>query len=632
MASAYKHGVYISELPTQVIAPITGTAGLQVVVGTAPVNLVEDPAAAVNTPILANSYKEAVAAVGYSNDFANYTLCESISACFNVVGVGPIVMINVLDPAKHKKTNPVTTIPVKDGVATLPIDGVLLDSVKVTYGVSGSGTPHEKYGLDEGTCYGTNCKDLVCPGTMILENGDVIGTIPYATTTFGDGKGCGYYMPVNLGDEFKSVKKFKIKKTIDDQETESGEIENDPQMVVCLGTDAEKAKAAKIEFFDVSTEPPEHEKNPFLTLTFTGCTFLDQNKPRFYSEGSDYTIGFDDDGHLVVTLVGEEASKATSIAVVSDSLDPSQIKDTDIVGSVDAQGNETGLQVIRQVYPKLGMTPGIITCPRWSENATVAAAMQAKTKEVSGVFRANCIVDVCCKPGEHSGDDTAAKYSDVKSRKEKQALTDPNCYAVWLYAKVGDVIYSGSSLASALTAYTDAANSDTPNVSPSNKAISISAACLSDGTEVVLDQDQANTVNSFGVATWLNVNGFRLWGNNTVAYPSTTDPKDRWFSCRRFLNWAGNTFILTYFQKVDSPLNKPLIEAIVDSERIRGNSFVARGVCARYEIAYLEEENPTTELLNGHVKFHQYCSPFPPAENIEDCLEFDANALSTALA
>ena len=175
-------------------------------------------------------------------------------------------------------------------------------------------------------------------------------------------------------------------------------------------------------------------------------------------------------------------------------------------------------------------------------------------------------------------------------------------------------------------------NDDTPNVSPSNKTIAISAACLPDGTEVVLDQEQANVVNSYGVATWLNMNGFRLWGNNTAAYPGNTDHKDRWFSVRRFLNWAANSFILTYFQKVDSPANKRLIEAIVDSENVRGNGFVARGVCARYEITYNEDENTTTDLLDGKITFHQYITPFTPAEDIEDIIEFDPNAMSEALS
>ena len=334
------------------------------------------------------------------------------------------------------------------------------------------------------------------------------------------------------------------------------------------------------------------------------------------------------DGTLnIVPLAGGKAASATTLTVTGKKLDPSKVKAADIVGGVDAAtGKETGLEVVRQIYPKLSMTPGILLAPRFSMDATVAAALQAKTKEINGVFKAVCIVDI------DSTESGATKYTDVKQRKEAQAVSDANAYAVWPCAKVGEVVYSGSALAAALTAYTDAVNADTPNVSPSNKTLAISAACLADGTEVVLDQEQANTVNGFGVATFLNMSGFRLWGNNTAAYPSTTDPKDRWFSVRRFLSWAANSFILTYFSKVDSPANKRLIEAIVDSENVRGNGFVARGVCARYEVIYDEAENTTADLLDGKITFHQYITPYTPAEDIEDVIEFDPDALTTALS
>ena len=117
---AYKHGVYTSEVETSLIAPITGTAGLIVAVGTAPVNMLADPAAAVNKPLLVNNYKEAVEAVGYVGDFQKYTLCECISAAFSVVGVAPMVLINVLDPAKHTADIEETTIQVNDGSSTPP--------------------------------------------------------------------------------------------------------------------------------------------------------------------------------------------------------------------------------------------------------------------------------------------------------------------------------------------------------------------------------------------------------------------------------------------------------------------------------------------------------------------------------
>lgn len=132
--ATYKHGVYTSEQATSMTAPVTGTAGLQVVVGTAPVNMLEHPEQAVNTPLLAYNYKEAVAAVGYHDDFAAYTLCESISAAFSVVGTGPLVLINVLDPAKHTADIAETTVQVNSGVAVLDVVGVLLDKLTVKSG------------------------------------------------------------------------------------------------------------------------------------------------------------------------------------------------------------------------------------------------------------------------------------------------------------------------------------------------------------------------------------------------------------------------------------------------------------------------------------------------------------------
>lgn len=480
--AVYKHGVYVTEQPTGVVAPVQSTAGLQVVIGTAPINRASDPYHCTNVPILATSLKEATAALGYDDDYEKYTICQSMGACFKVLGVSPVVYINVLDPAKHKKTMTETTVQVNSGVATVAVKDILLDKLVV--------------------------------------------------------------------------------------------------------------------------------KSASTDLT----------------AGTDYTAAFDNEGYVTIAIIpGGKAASATSLTVSGTQIDPTAVTADDVVGGVNAQGVETGMEVIRQIYPALNMTPGILLAPGWSENAAVAAGLQAKTTGINGVFRAVCIVDV------DSSTTGAKMYTGVKQQKEKQAITSANCYPVWLYAKVGDVVYAGSAMAAALTVVTDAANGDIPYVSPSNKTLAISAACLKDGTEVLLDQEQANVVNSFGVATWLNMNGFRLWGNNTACYPGNTDPKDRWFSVRRFMSWDDNTFIQTYFQKVDDPLNKRLIEALVDSENVRGNSFVSRGICARHEIQYIESENPTTSLLNGCITFHKYLSPFNPAEDIEELVEFDPNAISDAL-
>ena len=326
---AYKHGVYTTEQATSLVAPVVATAGLQVVIGTAPVNQASDPYHCTNVPMLANTLAGATAAVGYSDDYENYTLCQSMGASFKVVNVAPMVLINVLDPNKHKKNLTEKTVQINSGVAILEEKGVLLDKLVV------------------------------------------------------------------------------------------------------------KAASA--------------------TLT----------------AGTDYTAAFDDNGYVnIVVIPGGAGKSATSLTVSGVQIDPSAVTPADIVGAVSAAGVESGMECIRMIFPKLNMVPGILIAPGWSENAIVSAGLQAKTTRINGVFNCVCIVDI------DSSTNGATKYDDVKQQKEKQAVTSANCYAVWLYAKVGDVLYAGSAMAAAVTVATDADNGDIPNVSPSNKAVPISAACV----------------------------------------------------------------------------------------------------------------------------------------------------------
>ena len=123
-------------------------------------------------------------------------------------------------------------------------------------------------------------------------------------------------------------------------------------------------------------------------------------------------------------------------------------------------------------------------------------------------------------------------------------------------------------------------------------------------------------LNANGVITAINANGFKSWGNNTAAYPSTTDPKDRWWAVRRFFDWDGNNFIQTYFQKVDKPGNKRLIQSIVDSQNIIGNGYVARDYCAGYRVEFRSDENPVTNLLAGHLTVHHLTWPRTFPRNI----------------
>lgn len=138
---AYKHGVQVSEVPTSVVPPVEVSAGIPFIVGSAPVNMT-DPAN-VNRPVLCYSYDEAVAAFGYvppKLDAASglkkyeYTLSEAIYSQFALFGVGPVILVNVLDPTTHKTAATTTsvTLNAKTGSATIEETGIMPDSVTIS--------------------------------------------------------------------------------------------------------------------------------------------------------------------------------------------------------------------------------------------------------------------------------------------------------------------------------------------------------------------------------------------------------------------------------------------------------------------------------------------------------------------
>lgn len=342
----------------------------------------------------------------------------------------------------------------------------------------------------------------------------------------------------------------------------------------------------------------------------------------------DYTASFNDDGTVSIALIdGGKGDGATTLSVSGSILDPTKVKPADIVGGVNAQtGAETGLEVVRQVYPKLGLVPGILLAPRFSKDPLVCAALQAKCRKINGTFDAVCYVDI------DSSATGARKYTDVANQKVKQGATSREAYGLWLYGKIGDAIYSASSLAAAATVYNDSQYNDCPNASPSNVSIPISSACLEDGTEVLLDAEQGEVLNNAGVATIIRSGDFVIWGNETCCYPKTTDPKDAFLCVRRFFNHSWTSFVQDNMGKLDKPMSPKRLQSIIDNENMKGSVYVSTDVCASYSMAADSDKNTAAEMVAGHYHFHQYCTPYPPFKQVNNTQEYEAGALTSALS
>jgi len=140
MSTAYKHGTY-GEFAGSIGKVGTQSGTVAVYVDAAPVNLIRGFADCVNVPVKLETFGAAKRYMGYSDNWPAFGLCEAIQMHLdNAAGnAGPIVAINVLDPAKHKKKADTTaTLTFVNGQSTIKSDTIILDSLVLADMVEGT--------------------------------------------------------------------------------------------------------------------------------------------------------------------------------------------------------------------------------------------------------------------------------------------------------------------------------------------------------------------------------------------------------------------------------------------------------------------------------------------------------------
>lgn len=342
----------------------------------------------------------------------------------------------------------------------------------------------------------------------------------------------------------------------------------------------------------------------------------------------DYTVAFNDEGELIITAIddGGIAEEVTTLCVSYKMLSPDDIDSNDIIGGINSSSNKAeGLELIEEVFPRFGMVPGIIIAPGWSHDSGVAAVMKTKEHNICGHFNA---ISICDAPA-----DSINTYTKAGEWKNKNNFADKDCILCWPMLTLAGVKYHISGQLASLMNYTDSQHGDIPYYSPSNKSMQADGACLADGTEIFLTNAQASYLNGQGIVTALNfIGGWKAWGNRTSAYPSNTDVKDNFITNRRMFNWVGATLVTSFWAKIDEPANKRLIETIVDSANILFNGLTAKGALLGGRVEFREDENTTTDLMDGKLYFHVYMTPPAPARDIEFVQEYDPDYISTLFA
>ncbi|HWP51640.1 MAG TPA: phage tail protein [Clostridia bacterium] len=336
-----------------------------------------------------------------------------------------------------------------------------------------------------------------------------------------------------------------------------------------------------------------------------------------YVKETDYSTYYSGEYLVVEMLSSGGAYSATSLNVSYNKVTPATVTDS-IVAS--------GMESIEKCMTMLGVVPDLICAPGHSSSSVVAAVMATKAAGINGMFRAKALIDIS------SNESGATTYTGAITNKASNNFTDENEILCWPMIKLGDYAFHMSTQLAGLMAQVDTNNSGCPYESPSNKSFQCDSMVLADGSEVNLTLSQANILNGAGIVTALNfMSGWVCWGNYTACFPASMDVKDYFIPVSRMFDWAGNTVIRTFWSSLDKPMNRRLIDTVIDTANIWLNGLVGLGYLLGARVEFKESENPLTNLMAGMVKIHIYMTPPSPAQQIDFVLEYDASYVTTAL-
>lgn len=337
-------------------------------------------------------------------------------------------------------------------------------------------------------------------------------------------------------------------------------------------------------------------------------------------EPSDYITEWVD-GQLVINFTNATEGNAL---VSYDAVDPSAVTKNDIIGAYDTETEKrTGAELIKSVFPKCGVVPMLLLAPGWTTDDTVGIALKGKTSEINGGYQALTLLDI---------DTTKATTRAAAIEEKNTRLTDGNCIVLFPMVKKSGYIISYSAYYAAQIMEQAAATDGITCKSPSNKAMAIDDCVLADGTSIYYDQEDGNELNAAGIVTIIARNGWYSWGNNTAAYPGTTDPVKRWIMTRLAFIWIENDYVSSITPQIDDDLNKDrIIDNATTAYNIKLASWAAAGRIIKGSISYRAADNTTSSIINGKFKVRTKLASNIPGETVENEFSFDLDALIEAV-
>lgn len=265
-----------------------------------------------------------------------------------------------------------------------------------------------------------------------------------------------------------------------------------------------------------------------------------------------------------------------------------------VIGTVNAQGQYTGMKALLTAKSKFGVKPRILGCPGL-DTQTVAAALVGIAQKLRG-FAYVSAYDCDTK-------EEATAYRENLGAREVMVI--------WPDFKVGTEVSMATAHALGLRAKIDREigwHKTLSNISVDG-VTGISKDVFFDLQDPATD---AGYLNAADVTTLIRQEGFRFWGSRTCS----ADPMFAFESATRTAQVLMDTMAEGHFWAVDKPMHPSLVKDIIEGINAKLRNFKARGYIIDGFCWFNGELNTPEVLAAGQLYIDYDFTPVPPLENL----------------
>lgn len=297
---------------------------------------------------------------------------------------------------------------------------------------------------------------------------------------------------------------------------------------------------------------------------------------------------FDQVGAMVVVIRVDEGVDAAATQ-------------SNVIGGVDVNtGTYTGIQALLAAESVVKVTPRILITPGFSQEQAVLTDLVSIAERLRAVIIAD---------GPNTNDAAAITYREAQGSK-RVFVVDP-WVKVWDTATSSEIIQPASARVAGIIAKSD--NERGFWWSPSNREMLgiIGTARAVDFTLGDVNA-RANYLNENEVATIIQKDGYRLWGNRTCS----ADPKWAFLSVVRTADMINDSLQRAHMWAVDRNITKTYIEDVTEGVNNYLRHLVKIGAILGGKAWADPELNSIDQIQLGNVYFDFDFTPPYPAEHI----------------